>query len=433
MKKSLKPGYMNRQKRGTDFEKSNKIVKNIDSEIGVFSVVLDKKSTVGMKPKQRLRSLSFCELNLRLVSKLSYRETADVLNRILHRDKSIKVKPSTLEDWVESFGKSLSDGYKSKAENILASYNIDEQSGIVSEKSFSPSFVQTPDVPDTIEEKQMRRLITEYNRGRERMTKLKYDNLTSNIENDVHKCCYISVDDIGVRFQKPKRKDGYKKNKSLIENTVIHIQQEDKQYTLTALGMNNAFKLLVAFLLENKLMADYRLVFFTDGATCIRDYIEKFFGFRQYTIILDWLHLKKKCNEFLSMGIKGSKIEKQNIKKQLFAILWTGRYENAIKYLESVRKTYIKNPMKIEAIKAYIYRKSQTITCYALRHELGLRISSNRVEKANDLVVATRQKHNGMSWSKKGSGALAIITATMINGELREWMTKHRIDYKMAG
>ena len=88
--------------------------------------------------------------------------------------------------------------------------------------------------------------------------------------------------------------------------------------------------------------------------------------------------------------------------------------------------------MKIEAIKAYIYRKSQTITCYTLRHELGLRISSNRVKKANDLVVATRQKHKGMSWSKKGSGALAIITATMINGELREWMTKHSIDYKMA-
>ena len=100
--------------------------------------------------------------------------------------------------------------------------------------------------------------------------------------------------------------------------------------------MDNAFKLLVAFLLENELMADYRLVFFTDDATCIHDYIEKFFGFRQYTIILDWLHLKKKCNEFLSMGTKDSKIEKQNIKKQLFAILWTGRYENAIKYLESV-------------------------------------------------------------------------------------------------
>ena len=72
------------------------------------------------------------------------------------------------------------------------------------------------------------------------------------------------------------------------------------------------------------------------------------------------------------------------------------------------------------------------MTCYALRHELGLRISSNRVEKANDLVVAARQKHNGMSWSRKGSGALAIITTTMINGEMEGWMTERKISYRMA-
>ena len=86
----------------------------------------------------------------------------------------------------------------------------------------------------------------------------------------------------------------------------------------------------------------------------------------------------------------------------------------------------------MEELKEYIRRKSPNMACYALRHELGLRISSNRVEKANDLVVATRQKHNGMSWSRKGSGALAVITATIINGELKEWMTNHRINYRMA-
>ena len=38
-------------------------------------------------------------------------------------------------------------------------------------------------------------------------------------------------------------------------------------------------------------------------------------------------------------------------------------------------------------------------TIKALRANLGLRNSSNPVEKANDLVVAGRQKHNGMAWS----------------------------------
>ena len=62
------------------------------------------------------------------------------------------------------------------------------------------------------------------------------------------------------------------------------------------------------------------------------------------------------------------------------------------------------------------------IPCYALRHLLGLRNSSNRVEKANDLVIAQRQKHNGMSWSTTGSIALAQIKALFLNHEISRWL-----------
>ena len=301
---------MSRQKRGPDSAGTGKTAKDVDCEIGVFSVAVDKKATRGMKPKQRLRSLSFSELNLRLVSQLSYRETTDMLNRVLHREECKNVKTSTLEDWVESFGKSLSEGYMSRAEDILDSYRVDRLSGIISEASPLPRSILKPEIPAVIGERQVRHLITEYNRGKERAAKLKCDVLTSGIEDGTGKCCYISVDDIGVRFQKAKRRGKYKKNRSFIENTVIHVQVEDRQYTLTAIGMDRAFKQLVAFLLENKIMEGHRLIFFSDGATCIRDYIEKFFGFRQHTIILDWLHLRKKCTEFLSIGVKGPKDEK---------------------------------------------------------------------------------------------------------------------------
>ena len=361
---------MSRLKRGPDFGGPEKITKTLDGEIGVFSASVDKKSTKGMKPKQRLRSMSLRELSLRLVSRLSYRDTTDVLNRALHREGGDGARTSTMEDWVESFGKSLSEGYTSKAEEILESYHIDKQSGLISEGASLPPSVLNPELPAVIGEKQARHLITEYNRGRDRMTKLKYDELASGIEDGTGKCCYISIDDIGVRFQKPERKGKCKKNRSFIENTVIHIQAEGKQYTLTAIGMDKAFKQLVAFLLENKLMEDYRLIFFSDGAACIRDCIGKYFGFRQHTIILDWLHLEKKCNEFLSMGIKGPKDEKQRIKKELASILWTGRYQRAINYLESLKKSQVRNSVKIGELKDYIRRKSPNLTCYALRHEL---------------------------------------------------------------
>lgn len=38
------------------------------------------------------------------------------------------------------------------------------------------------------------------------------------------------------------------------------------------------------------------------------------------------------------------------------------------------------------------------------------------------------QIRNGMSWSKAGSGALAIITAARINGELENWVQRERWD-----
>jgi transposase len=41
--------------------------------------------------------------------------------------------------------------------------------------------------------------------------------------------------------------------------------------------------------------------------------------------------------------------------------------------------------------------------------------SGTKGEKSNDLAVEFRQKHNGMSWSKKGSTSLASITVLHLN------------------
>jgi hypothetical protein len=38
------------------------------------------------------------------------------------------------------------------------------------------------------------------------------------------------------------------------------------------------------------------------------------------------------------------------------------------------------------------------------------------MEKQNDVVVASRQKRKGMSWSKSGSRNLAIVTAHLNQG-----------------
>ena len=49
----------------------------------------------------------------------------------------------------------------------------------------------------------------------------------------------------------------------------------------------------------------------------------------------------------------------------------------------------------------------------------------------NDLLVAQRQKHNGMSWSAVGSVALAALTAMIRNGESESWFRKQTLPLKL--
>lgn len=406
--------------------------KDVNCEIGFFSVLLGKSAASSLKPKQHLLSDYYRELSLHLVGDLSYRDTKMAMERFLHAEKTEEVKVSTLKDRVESEGQKLSEAYVKKATDILKTHEIDVSTGVIETASPLAVSVGNAPLPASLDEKTVRQHITEYNRERDKDTKLKYGMLTSQIEANSDDCCYISIDDVGVRFQKEKRKGDYKKDKKFVENTVVHVQKGDLQYTITAIGMQTAFLQLVAFLLANNLMTGCHLVFLTDGARNIRENIEKYFGFRRYTIILDWFHLKKKCIEYLCMILQGKKTEKDLIKQEFVAVLWTGRFDRIINFVNSINKDKVKNTKMLADLKGYLNRKSPCLACYALRHKLGLRISSNRVEKANDIVVATRQKHNGMSWSKDGSGALAAITVAKINGELDNWITKGEVGFKLV-
>ena len=67
-----------------------------------------------------------------------------------------------------------------------------------------------------------------------------------------------------------------------------------------------------------------------------------------------------------------------------------------------------------------------------MRRRLGLRISSNAVEKANGLTVAKRQKHQGMSWFYRGSWHFAALTALYLNQEAEVWHKAGSLSFKMT-
>lgn len=115
-----------------------------------------------------------------------------------------------------------------------------------------------------------------------------------------------------------------------------------------------------------------------------------------YKLILDYFHLQKKCTKQFSLSLYKNLNQKTH-KHHIVQYLWYGLSDQAIQYIKDINPADIKNQEQLDILIDYIQRNKASIPCYALRKKLNLRNSSNRVEKANDQLVAQRQKHKGMS------------------------------------
>jgi hypothetical protein len=392
-----------------------------------------KEVLATLKPKERVWSLSYSKLCLDFCVELSYRRTTDLINTVLHRSSEDSLKVRTLADFVERVGSKIQDYLTAFSETVLNDHHFDQET-IRSEDEPPISDVAAKPEPTTEQklwEDEIAKKVEEINAQREEREQIKDLRSLPYMESPQEKCCFISIDDIGVKHQKETRKDGGTKSTKYVENTVIHIQNGGGNYYLTASSMDKAFRILLAFLQSNNLMQDYTLVFLADGATNIKNHIEKYFSFCQYTLILDWYHLKKKCKELISSSLNGTKEQKKDYTKSLLRMLWVGNVKEAILYLSGLDVSQIKSSHWLRELIGYLERKQAQIVCYAVRHGLGLRVSSNRVEKANDLLVAQRQKHSGRSWSYEGSYSLASITMVMQNNDMDQWLRTHSLPFSM--
>jgi hypothetical protein len=377
-----------------------------------------------LQPKERVWSISYSRLCLNLCSDRSYRRVTDLINTVLHRSSEDSLKVRTLTDFIERVGGKIEDYLIDFSENVLDEYHFELEAVRSEDEQHISDMAAKPEL--TTEQKlwedEIVKKAEEINTHREEWEQIKDLRSLLYMESPQEKCCYISIDEIGVKHQKETRKEGGTKSVKYVQNTVVHIQNDDGSYCLTASSMDETFRILLAFMIENNLLQDYTLVFLADGAANIKDDIEKYFPFHPYTLILDWYHLKKKCKELISMSLKGTKEQKKDYIKNLLRMLWVGNAKEAILYLNGLDISQIKSDYWLNELIGYLGRKQAQITCYALRFELGLRISSNRVEKTNDLLVAQRQKHGGMSWSFEGSHSLASITMVMQNNEMEQWL-----------
>jgi hypothetical protein len=74
------------------------------------------------------------------------------------------------------------------------------------------------------------------------------------------------------------------------------------------------------------------------------------------------------------------------------------------------------NEAKLDELIGYLQARQAWMVNYRQRRMERRYIGSTQVEKANDLLVARRQKNRGMQWSEATSDALAALRTLMLNG-----------------
>jgi hypothetical protein len=157
------------------------------------------------------------------------------------------------------------------------------------------------------------------------------------------------------------------------------------------------------------------LVLIADGARWIRSFFtDTLAALADKTMILDWHHLQQKCLE-LSSRICRNKVAKAQLLRRLYRRLWRGKVQATVEVLEAERRI-TKNEAKLDELMAYLQARTGWIVNYRQRRIEQKYIGSAHVEKANDLIVARRQKNRGMQWSEATSDALAALRTLMLNG-----------------
>jgi hypothetical protein len=395
----------------------------------IFSTKRDVFPETG--PKEHHKTVCFRELALFYPCDESYRKSAKALNRALRRKEGQQMKTRLIANLVEREGKQMQAALEKKGERILEDHGWTSD-GLIRDQEKASLSIKEEQV--LLDQEKISRATEDLNRGQEKEKLISISELHETFEDPDTIKANISIDDVCCKKQKAEgRKKGSapKEKREMVYHTVAHIQnKESKAYTLNAPTLSQMMPIVLAFLLSNELLSKSgSLVFFTDGARDIRKAIQESFHFISFKIILDWFHLEKKCKDLLSMAISGKEAKKQ-ILTALLAQLWLGKVDQAMKFLQEISQDMIKNQKELDNLINYLGRNSSCIPCYALRQKLGLRNSSNPVEKANDLLVSSRQKHNGMSWSEAGSTSLATLTCARQNGEDGNWLQNRNIRFQ---
>jgi len=346
----------------------------------------------------------------------SYRQTATHLNRIRHQPTATPSR--SLANAVEKEAAAVIQAIEQIAHRVESSSNSPKS------REFGPRQCISQ---EAIEQAMTSLQFPEHIPAKQHLAKIAANPLSYE---DPMTTINVSVDTVSAKKQKESRSGKpTQDDRKRVHTTVSHIQYRSESYTVAGETIDQALDFTAGFLHHNQ-VERLQLQFFTDGERALKNaIIEQFANGPPMALILDWLHLADKCATLLSLALKGRETRNQ-IVQTLKSWLWLGLVDDAKKEIENIDPKWVKSQKALDQLSGYFERNRDHIPCYALRKELGLRNSSNHVEKMNDLILAERQKHNGMSWSQDGSFALAVITSLKLNQEYENWFENKKLNFK---
>jgi hypothetical protein len=173
------------------------------------------------------------------------------------------------------------------------------------------------------------------------------------------------------------------------------------------------------------------VTFLADGARWLREFAqEQLSRLARCEFLLDWYHLVKKVKDRISrMG--GSKEEKQTLRRAVVQALWQGQSDQALALLADYRTTAT-NRKALTELEEYLRVRQSALPHYRQRRAQRQYIGSGQAEKANDLLVARRQKNRGMHWNIVTSEALARLKLLQLNHEWDAYWAEGRLPSLVA-
>jgi len=180
---------------------------------------------------------------------------------------------------------------------------------------------------------------------------------------------------------------------------------------LAQMGDHKSFSEKLETLLEDYTTNEQQMIFITDGAPWLRNWIED--AFPQATSILDFYHLLEHLYGFSEAFFADAEQGKQWVEQQQELLLESGA-ELVIAHVDGLVASKGKQPVKAKLL-AYLeanrsrmdYKRYQTIGS-------GI-IGSGAIESAHRTVVQKRMKLSGQRWSKKGAQHMLNLRVLYMN------------------